>query len=136
MRTGDLPEGKKRDESLDDCGPSAGLGVGACVRPTEREAASTRRDEERSAAPERRREGLQGRAGTHPGAKGKIRSLGRGTAGGRGEEVEIAIRHVRTIRDMRKLCGLFALACFLAAPAFAWQHWGGDRGGTRFSPLA
>ncbi|HXO73394.1 MAG TPA: pyrroloquinoline quinone-dependent dehydrogenase, partial [Bradyrhizobium sp.] len=37
---------------------------------------------------------------------------------------------------MRKLPGLLALACFIAAPAFAWEHWGGDRGGTRFSPLA
>jgi quinoprotein glucose dehydrogenase len=31
---------------------------------------------------------------------------------------------------------LLALALFGAAPALAWQHWGGDRGGTRFSPLA
>jgi quinoprotein glucose dehydrogenase len=31
---------------------------------------------------------------------------------------------------------LFVLALFVAAPAFAWEHWGGDRGGTRFSPLA
>jgi quinoprotein glucose dehydrogenase len=37
---------------------------------------------------------------------------------------------------MRKLVGLFAVACFIAAPALAWEHWGGDRGGTRFSPLA
>jgi quinoprotein glucose dehydrogenase len=37
---------------------------------------------------------------------------------------------------MRKLPGLLALACLIAAPAFAWEHWGGDRGGTRFSPLA
>jgi quinoprotein glucose dehydrogenase len=37
---------------------------------------------------------------------------------------------------MRKLPGLFALACFIAAPAFAWEHWGGDRGGSRFSQLA
>jgi quinoprotein glucose dehydrogenase len=37
---------------------------------------------------------------------------------------------------MRKLPGLFALACFIAAPAFAWEHWGGDRGGARFSQLA
>jgi quinoprotein glucose dehydrogenase len=37
---------------------------------------------------------------------------------------------------MRKLIGLSALACFIAAPALAWEHWGGDRGGTRFSPLA
>jgi quinoprotein glucose dehydrogenase len=37
---------------------------------------------------------------------------------------------------MRKLFGLLALACFVTAPALAWEHWGGDRGGTRFSPLA
>jgi quinoprotein glucose dehydrogenase len=37
---------------------------------------------------------------------------------------------------MRKLFGFFALSCFIAAPAFAWEHWGGDRGGTRFSQLA
>jgi quinoprotein glucose dehydrogenase len=36
---------------------------------------------------------------------------------------------------MRKLPGL-ALALVLTAPALAWQHWGGDAGGTRFSPLA
>jgi quinoprotein glucose dehydrogenase len=36
---------------------------------------------------------------------------------------------------MRKLFGLFALACSVTAPALAWEHWGGDRGGTRFSPL-
>src|SRR3954453_15326621 len=40
------------------------------------------------------------------------------------------------VRDMPKLLGLLAFACFVAAPAFAWEHWGGDRGGTRFSPLA
>jgi quinoprotein glucose dehydrogenase len=37
---------------------------------------------------------------------------------------------------MRNFCALSALALFLAAPASAWEHWGGDRGGTRFSPLA
>jgi quinoprotein glucose dehydrogenase len=62
--------------------------------------------------------------------------VGRGTAGGRCEEIEIAIRHVPIVKDMRKLFGLFALSCFIAAPALAWEHWGGDRGGTRFSPLA
>jgi len=59
--------------------------------------------------------------------------VGRGAAGGRREEIEIAIQH---LKDMRKLPGLFALACFVVAPAFAWEHWGGDRGGTRFSQLA
>jgi quinoprotein glucose dehydrogenase len=37
---------------------------------------------------------------------------------------------------MRNVLGLCALAGLFAAPAFAWEHWGGDRGGTRFSPLA
>jgi quinoprotein glucose dehydrogenase len=36
---------------------------------------------------------------------------------------------------MRKLFTLFALIGF-AMPACAWEHWGGDRGGMRFSPLA
>jgi quinoprotein glucose dehydrogenase len=62
--------------------------------------------------------------------------VGRGTTFGRCEEIEIAIRHGPIVRDMRKLPGLLALACFIAAPALAWEHWGGDRGGTRFSPLA
>ena len=33
------------------------------------------------------------------------------------------------------LCPVIATLT-LAAPAFAWEHWGGDGGGTRFSPLA
>ena len=37
---------------------------------------------------------------------------------------------------MRKRLSLFALVLFAAAPALAWEHWGGDRGGMRFSPLA
>jgi quinoprotein glucose dehydrogenase len=37
---------------------------------------------------------------------------------------------------MRSFAGLFALLWLAAAPAFGWEHWGGDRGGTRFSPLA
>ena len=36
---------------------------------------------------------------------------------------------------MRSLIRLFAFAALLASPAFAWEHWGGDRGGMRFSPL-
>jgi quinoprotein glucose dehydrogenase len=35
---------------------------------------------------------------------------------------------------MRHLLRLFALLC-LATPALAWEHWGGDGGGSRFSPL-
>src|ERR1700676_3259369 len=31
---------------------------------------------------------------------------------------------------------LLAVMLSAAAPAFGWEHWGGDRGGTRFSPLA
>jgi quinoprotein glucose dehydrogenase len=30
---------------------------------------------------------------------------------------------------------LFALLLLVAAPAFGWEYWGGDAGGTRFSPL-
>src|ERR1700761_8066941 len=37
---------------------------------------------------------------------------------------------------MRSLVRLFALVALLASPALAWEHWGGDRGGMRFSPLA
>ena len=37
---------------------------------------------------------------------------------------------------MRSLIRLFALVVLVASPAFAWEHWGGDRGGMRFSPLA
>src|SRR5712664_395734 len=37
---------------------------------------------------------------------------------------------------MRCLSGLIAVTLFAAAPALGWEHWGGDRGGTRFSPLA
>jgi len=31
---------------------------------------------------------------------------------------------------------VFAVTLLAAAPALGWEHWGGDRGGTRFSPLA
>src|SRR6266436_8891587 len=37
---------------------------------------------------------------------------------------------------MRRLLGVFAVTLLAAAPALGWEHWGGDRGGTRFSPLA
>src|SRR5262245_57647408 len=35
---------------------------------------------------------------------------------------------------MRHLLRLLAVLC-VATPALAWEHWGGDRGGSRFSPL-
>jgi quinoprotein glucose dehydrogenase len=38
--------------------------------------------------------------------------------------------------SMRYLAGLFAFVLFAETPALGWEHWGGDRGGTRFSPLA
>ena len=37
---------------------------------------------------------------------------------------------------MRKILALLALVSLAAAPALAWEHWGGDRGGMRYSPLA
>ncbi|KRR13621.1 pyrroloquinoline quinone-dependent dehydrogenase [Bradyrhizobium valentinum] len=41
---------------------------------------------------------------------------------------------------MRNPVGLFtsfvAVFICISLPAFAWEHWGGDRGGSRFSPLA
>ena len=40
------------------------------------------------------------------------------------------------LKTLRNLLGLLAVALFAAVPVFAWEHWGGDRGGTRFSPLA
>ena len=36
---------------------------------------------------------------------------------------------------MRMLPRLFALLLLVSAPAFGWEYWGGDAGGTRFSPL-
>jgi quinoprotein glucose dehydrogenase len=37
---------------------------------------------------------------------------------------------------LRKLLGVLAVTLFAAPPVFGWDHWGGDAGGTRFSPLA
>ncbi|WP_398476586.1 pyrroloquinoline quinone-dependent dehydrogenase [Tardiphaga sp.] len=34
------------------------------------------------------------------------------------------------------IAGIAALAALCAVPALAWEHWGGDAGGTRFSPLS
>lgn len=39
-------------------------------------------------------------------------------------------------RAVRYLAGLFAGILFAVAPAVGWEHWGGDRGGMRFSSLA
>ena len=36
---------------------------------------------------------------------------------------------------MRYPLGLFILLLLAAAPALGWEHWGGDLGGSRFSPL-
>jgi quinoprotein glucose dehydrogenase len=36
---------------------------------------------------------------------------------------------------MRVLAGLITLIALAASPAAAWDHWGGDQGGTRFSKL-
>ena len=51
-------------------------------------------------------------------------------------------RHWRRFRHLLRLCGVGAPGLLLmamllaAAPALGWDHWGGDRGGMRFSPLA
>ncbi|MFH1344714.1 MAG: pyrroloquinoline quinone-dependent dehydrogenase [Pseudomonadota bacterium] len=37
---------------------------------------------------------------------------------------------------MRRFLTLFVFVILAAAPAPAWEHWGADRGGMRFSPLA
>ena len=36
---------------------------------------------------------------------------------------------------MRSLARLFVLFACIASPGWAWEHWGGDAGGMRFSPL-
>ena len=47
------------------------------------------------------------------------------------------VRHLRPLQNVRRLVltGLM-LACLAAQPVLAWEHWGGDAGGTRFSALA
>ncbi len=37
---------------------------------------------------------------------------------------------------MRSVIRLFVCVVLVASPALAWEHWGGDRGGMRFSKLA
>src|SRR4051812_34566946 len=37
---------------------------------------------------------------------------------------------------MRRIGSVGVAALLIAAPAFGWDHWGGDSAGTRFSPLA
>ena len=37
---------------------------------------------------------------------------------------------------MRRFLALLIASLFAAAPALGWEHWGGDPGGMRFSPLA
>src|SRR4051794_24325278 len=61
--------------------------------------------------------------------------MGRGAAGRCCQESEIN-RGARVLKNMRKKLSGAALALSLSVPALAWQHWGGDPGGTRFSPLA
>src|ERR1700738_5736500 len=70
--------------------------------------------------------------------------MGRRAAGGARQEAQITheigrfitLSPIEVTLPMRYLPGLFAVTLFAIAPAFAWEHWGGDRGGTRFSPLA
>src|SRR3954447_7018918 len=42
----------------------------------------------------------------------------------------------RVLRGFRLPGSLFVATLLAATPALAWEHWGGDRGGMRFSPLA
>src|SRR5882757_902933 len=66
--------------------------------------------------------------------------MGHGTARGARQEDEItrlvASSLVEHTFPMRRLLSLFVATLFVTVPAFAWEHWGGDRGGMRFSPLA
>ena len=63
--------------------------------------------------------------------------MGRGPARRPREKAEIASRSsfFELMPAMRYLSGLLVVMCLIVAPAFGWEHWGGDRGGTRFSPL-
>ena len=68
--------------------------------------------------------------------------MGSRAARGYGQEAEIEIEIGRFLRPMIELNSamprLLALliAILAVTPALAWEHWGGDAGGTRFSPLA
>jgi quinoprotein glucose dehydrogenase len=63
--------------------------------------------------------------------------------GGYGQEIEIKIetgrfgfcRAIELKSAMRRFLALLT-AILAATPALAWEHWGGDPGGMRFSPLA
>src|ERR1044072_8435694 len=48
----------------------------------------------------------------------------------------VAVRACGGCARIPRLLGPALLTLSLAAPAPAWEHWGGDPGGTRFSPLA
>src|SRR3982074_2757520 len=55
---------------------------------------------------------------------------------GRGTGKAIAACAVKLDRALQITGFLHAVLLSVAAPALAWEHWGGDRGGMRFSPLA
>jgi hypothetical protein len=69
--------------------------------------------------------------------------MGRRAPGGDGQETEMKIevgrfgfgRAIKLQSAMRRFLALF-IAISAVAPALAWEHWGGDAGGMRFSPLA
>jgi len=42
----------------------------------------------------------------------------------------------RNLAVLSLALSLIVLAIFAASPGFAWEYWGGDQGGTRFSKLA
>lgn len=49
--------------------------------------------------------------------------------------VHRGLRSGKANRDFRVGGLLLVLTLLFAVPALAWEHWGGDRGGQRFSPL-
>src|SRR5262245_34126675 len=52
-----------------------------------------------------------------------------------GQRHDCAIYHQVAIFRMRSWCAI-ALTIAGVMPASAWEHWGGDRGGMRYSALA